>query len=494
MRRSLLALAAMCAVAHAQQKPCEPCVRGDDTLSQLGSVGVALRTNMSLLNNSRESGQWSDADKRRYEATFGPPDGDVGAKLNTLSDTQMTEVAAALCTQPEGTCVTNVVANLNCIAGRCRVIPQIQDEMVRPYDPPGLPNCDPTANSSKSSAKGIGFEWATGWQDDAAPTDHRAWSFGFEGRTRLANRIGLVGRVDRSTGRDKATDADRDGIDDVGTGPVTRLSVMGGPSYTLTVAHDKDIVRFLQVDVLGGYMWTLSKDSEDGLAAGADLSYTLAVARIGMRYVQGFGDASDSRAVLAHVGFLVGSAPRVDWGSGCGNEPSRTPTKLALALDIPLFGYGLSKQLDYVVPGFGIEALYHVTPSFDGFVHGDIIDIPRIGDGDRAIYQTLLAGARIDLASRDGEHGTKTGVFSTLGAGYSFAATTDPSSAGSGPVAEAAIGWGGQGDDGAAYLKLHARFGLTPDNEDMRVLFLSGGLELRLDRRKWRDRMGGKND
>ncbi|HUS28287.1 MAG TPA: hypothetical protein VMZ53_07255 [Kofleriaceae bacterium] len=484
----------MCAVARAQQMPCEPCVRGDDTLRQWGPAGEELRTKVQGVTSlGIGTLEMNERDAQQLDIYIGALREPLRARIQQLSDTQLSEVAAALCNAPDGGCVTNMVIAMQCIAERCTIRhEQHNDERMLPVDPPGLPTCDPVADKTKSSKAAIGFEWATGWQDDASPTDHRAWSLGFEARTRLNKRAGLVGRVDRSTGRDKANDADRDGRDDFGTGPVTRVLVLAGPSYAFAVAHDKDIVRYLQLDLLGGYQWTLSKEDEDGFAAGADLSYTLAVARVGMRFTQGFGDAEDARAVLAHVGFVVGGAPPVDYGSGC-DRPSRTPTKLALALDIPLFGYGMSDQLDYIVPGFGVEALYHFTPSFDGFVHGDIIDAPN-GGRDRAVYQTLLAGARLDLASRDGEHGTKTGVFSTLSAGYTWAATTDSSTAGSGPVAEAAIAWGGQGDDGGAYLKLHARFGLVPDNYDMRALFLSGGVELRLDRRKWRDRMGGKND
>jgi hypothetical protein len=38
------------------------------------------------------------------------------------------------------------------------------------------------------------------------------------------------------------------------------------------------------------------------------------------------------------------------------------------------------------------------------------------------------------------------------------------------------------------YLRLHGRFGVTPDNVDFRAIFLSAGVELRLDRRRWHDR------
>ena len=48
--------------------------------------------------------------------------------------------------------------------------------------------------------------------------------------------------------------------------------------------------------------------------------------------------------------------------------------------------------------------------------------------------------------------------------------------------------WGGQSDEGAAYLRLHARAGIGPDNLEYRALFLSAGVELRLDPERWRDR------
>lgn len=269
------------------------------------------------------------------------------------------------------------------------------------------------------------------------------------------------------------------------TGAVTRLYVLGGPSYTFGIQHDRNDVRYAQLDLLGGRQYTLSQSDEDGWTAGADLSYTWTVARMGVRILQGFDRAEDARAVLVHAGFLVGGSPRVAYGSGCGQE-ERSSTKWALALDLPLFGYGLASQLDYIVPGFGIEAVYHATSPFDVVVRADVLDIPN-SDRDRTIFSSALAGGRYDM-SADTDKGTRTGLFAALLVGYSHAATVDPSTAGSGPIADASLGWGGQGDDGAAFLRIHGRFGLTPDNADARAIFLSAGLEYRLDRRKWKDR------
>ncbi|HEU4612368.1 MAG TPA: hypothetical protein VFS15_09840, partial [Kofleriaceae bacterium] len=80
------------------------------------------------------------------------------------------------------------------------------------------------------------------------------------------------------------------------------------------------------------------------------------------------------------------------------------------------------------------------------------------------------------------------GWFVALAGGYDHVATTTAAPIQSGAVADASLGLGAQGADGAAYLRLHGRFGLTDDNRELRAVFLSLGLEWRLDRNRWRDR------
>jgi hypothetical protein len=487
--RAVVALIALCSVASAQEMPCEPCAKGDDVLAQLPDHGQAIRNSRDgLVGQGIDSERIAPDDLSRLRAWAAVQPGlrdDIRALAST-SPEHLHEIAASVCSAPDGDCVLKLQIALLCLTNRCyelnNVLPNDM-QMDR-----GLRPCDPSVNHIGSSRAGLGFEWANGWQDDRFPVDGRAWSLGFEARARLTHRFGFVGRVDRSTGRDAAEVANGDGRDDRSTGEVTRMYVLAGPSYMFGIQHDRDIARYAQVDLLAGYQATLSQPDEDGAVTGFDLSYTLAVARMGVRALQGFGRADDSRAVLVHAGFVFGAGPRIAYGSGCGyDDEKRDTTRWALALDLPLFGYGLSSKLDYVVPGFGLEGAYHASSVFDVMLRADLLDLPN-GDRDRTVYSTVLAGGRFDFAPKY-EKSTKTGFFTTLMVGYAHAATVEPTTAGSGPVLDAGVGWGGQGDDGGAFLRVHGRFCLTPDNADSRAVFLSGTLELRLDRRKWRDRM-----
>jgi hypothetical protein len=139
-----------------------------------------------------------------------------------------------------------------------------------------------------------------------------------------------------------------------------------------------------------------------------------------------------------------------------------------------------------MAPGFGLEGAYHLHDHFDFLVRGDVLTFPN-GDDDRVLQQTLLAGARFDMMPYK-EYSARTGPLFTLMTGYAFGAYTRPSSAGSGPVLDAAIGLGLQETDGGAWVRLHGRFGLVPANSDLRAVFLSVGLELRIDRRRWQQR------
>jgi hypothetical protein len=474
--RVAIAWIALGGVAYAQQMPCVPCEHGEAVLQALPDHGAALRDAKlrDLGIGSTQIVQQKNVELEQLKQSRPALAADIAA----LDPSTFHDVALALCADPsDSTCVAMTENALTCLAGQCQVFNPLPQN-----DPP---SCDPSVEKVRSSRAGLGFDWASGWQDDRYPVDGRAWSLGFEARYRLTKRFGLVGRIDRSTGRDAAEDANGDGRDDRATGAVTRMYVLGGASYMFARQHDKDIARYAQLDVLGGYQATLSQPDEDGAVAGVDLSYQWAVTRMGVRALQGFGRARDSREVVVHVGFLVGAGPNMNYGAGCGHE-TRDTTKWALAFDLPLFGYGLSSNLDYVVPGFGLEGAYHLGGMFDLMTRVDLLDIPN-SDRDRTIYQSVLAGGRFDFMP-DRETGTRTGFLSTLMVGYSHAATVEPTTAGSGPVLDASIGWGGQASDGGGFIRLHGRFGLTPDNADARAIFLSAGLEYRLDRRKWEDR------
>jgi hypothetical protein len=358
----------------------------------------------------------------------------------------------------------------------------------QPVDPTDPGTCDPYVVHRPQPQGAFGGELSAGGQSSGYPVEGRVWGFGFEARRRFSRRLGIVGRFDWTRGRDAGRDRDGDGHDDVATGRITREWLLAGPSITLTSAYYDDVVRWWQIDLLGGYAWTSSQDGEDGVAAGADLSFQLAVARLGLRALHGVGDASEVRALLLHLGIVVGGGPSYTYGGGCGRDSAGDlGTRWAVALDVPLSGYNLGGGPGYLAPGIALEGAYHMHRHAAALVRGDLLTFPN-GDGDRVLYQTLLAGGRFDLTTRGSSSSSlRRGAIFTLLAGYAFGAYTRPSDAGSGPVLDVAIGGGTQADDGAAWLRLHGRFGLTPANSDLRAIFLSIGLELRIDRRRWRD-------
>jgi hypothetical protein len=363
--------------------------------------------------------------------------------------------------------------------------PDTPVEMDR-VDPTAPGTCDPYVVDIPQSRTAFGGELSSGGQSSTYPVEGRVWGFGFEARRRFSRRLGIVGRFDWTRGRDAGRDRDNTGGDDIATGRITREWLLAGPSITLTAAHYDGVVRWWQLDLLAGHVWTSSQDGDDGLVGGADLSYQLGPGRLGVRALQGFGDAREVRALLVHLGLVGGGGPSFQYGAGCGRgrEEDHT-TAWALGFDIPLSGYNLGGGPGYIAPGFGLEAAYRLHLRAALLVRGDLLVFPN-GDDDRVLHQSVLAGGRFDLMPLATQTLRK-GAFFTLLAGYAFSAYTRPSDVGSGPVIDVGVGAGTQADDGFAWLRLHGRFGLSPAIQDLRAVFLSVGLEWRIDRRRWRD-------
>lgn len=406
-------------------------------------------------------------------------------RLGAIDDADLAAIAASLCQAPAGSCADATTRALRCLADRCAVdLPTPRD--VRNLDLVELPaNCHQYSTIRRSPPFGLGLDWGTGWQRSQYPTDGHAWSFGIEGRMRFGRRFGAVARVDRIAGRDEATDADHNGKDDISTGSITRITTLVGPSFVLDNTRYDDTTRSLKLDLLGGYVFTRSQPNESGLAAGFDLGFQISIVRLGVRFVQGFGDADHATMLLAHLGILAGSAPPYRDATDCGAAAATRSSRLALGFDIPIAGYGISEQLGYLSTGLAVETLVHLSPSFDAMARADLLLYPG-HDRDRVIHQAVLAGVRIDHGSH--RHHSDTGFFSTVTGGYSYGSGLTPTTTGSGPIVDLSFAWGGQGTDGAGYLRLHGRFGVGPDNLDYRAIFLSAGFELRFDPRSWRDR------
>lgn len=476
----VIALALAVTPVAAQPVPCDACARGDALIERfsLQAVRPLAGTLAALpLADPLTPEQYTRVIELRRQTP-------ALVRLGAVDDADLELVAAALCRATNDACTASTARALCCLADRCAVaLPPPDPRRADVVDE----SCDRYTTHKRSPPIGVGIDWGTGWHHSRYPSDGRAWSFGIATRLRIGRKHGAVARVDRVAGRDEAEDTDGNGRDDRSSGSITRVSALAGPSFILDATRFERTTRFLRLDLLAGYVATRSQPDEDGPAAGFDLAYQLWAVRAGVRFVQGFGDARDATTVLAHLGFAAGGAPEYSHGTTCSGDTDERSSRLALGVDVPLGGYGISSQLGYLATGLAFEAKWHLTSSLDAVTRADMLVFPG-DDRDRVIHQAVLGGMRIDLGP-DTERSSRSGFFTTVLAGYSHGAALTPTTVGSGPVVDLAVAWGGQGREGAGWFQLHARFGVTPDNIDYRVLFLSAGFELRLDPRRWRDRV-----
>ena len=492
MRRFAIATLVIALVAPVAAQPvatdtaCAACSRGDAVIDQFSLQ--PLRDLAGELVKLELSEPLTEAQYARVVALR--QRAPVLVRLGAVDEADFVVIAAALCRADLGTCTEATARALRCAADLCEVAlpkpPGDGDVLVVPE------YCQPSTEPKRSAPFGLGFSWGTGYHRSRYPHDGRAWSFGIEARLRLTNRFSTVARIDRIAGRDAATDEDGNGDDDVWTGSITRIAALAGPSIILARGEFEREPRFLRLDLLGGYISTRSQTGESGPAAGADLAYQLSVFRVGVRFIHGFGDASEATTLLAHVGVVGGALPVRERSGNCDargrpiSHDRRRSTRLAIGFDTPLVGYGLTSELGYLTPGVGAELLWTIVPKLDVLVRGDLLLFPG-DDRERTIHQAALAGIRIDHGRRK-RYSETTGFFTTVMSGYSHAAGIMPRKTGSGPVGDLSLGWGMQSGEAAAYFRLHTRFGISRDNFDYRAIFLSGGFEIRFDPRRWRAR------
>lgn len=477
IRRISVAVALAVAAPAVAQPPCPACARGDALIAHLALEPLrplAGELAALALGDPLSPAQYAHVVELRRQTP-------ALARLGAVEDADLAAIAASLCRAGSGACVDATDHALRCLADRCAV------SVPPPVDLVDIPDsCHPYGSHARAPAYGFGMDWGNGWQRSRYPSDGHVWSLGIAGRLRFGHHLGAVARVDRTAGPDAGTDLNHDGRDDVATGAITRISALAGPSLVLDNTAYDETTRSLRLDLLGGYLSTRSQADESGPAVGADLALQVWAVRLGVRFVQGLGDARDATMVLAHVGFLTGSSPTYPDERGCLVKPPERASRLALGLDLPIVGYGFSSQLGPSVPGLGVELLWRLSHVFDAVTHADLIEFPD-DHHDRVIHQAVLAGVRIDHGPYRGES-PRFGFSTTVMGGYTESAGLTPTTAGSGPVVDVGFGWGVESREAAFYVRLHTRFGLGAGDADYRVVFLSSGFELHFDPHSWRDR------
>jgi hypothetical protein len=476
-RRLTVAFAIATAIPAAAQPACPECARGDALIDKMSLQPLrALAGHLAglVLADPLPAEQYAHLVELRRRTP-------VLSRLGALDDAELAAVAASLCGSGGDACTGATTRALRCLADRCAIDFPAERAPLDAVEPSEA--C--RRSQHPSTPLGLGVDWATGWHRSRYPNDGRAWSLGIEARLRIARRFGAVARVDRIYGQGAAIDLDGDARADTKTPPITRVAALAGPSVVFDIGRFEDALRFVRFDLLAGYLATTSQPGESGPAAGFDIAYQLSIIRFGFRFVQGFGDAAGAKLVLAHFGYVGGSTPIPADEADCRARSSRSSrSRLALGFDFPLGGFGFAPELGYLAPGLAVEALWHLSKTFDALTRADLLIFPGL-DHQRVLHQAVLAGLRIDRGSGRRTH---TGFTATIAGGYSQGATLVPTKVGSGPIADLSVGWGASHREAAGTLRLHARFGVAPDNVAYRAIFLSAGFELRLDPDSWRDR------
>lgn len=481
MRTRLVTLALVVAVTRAIAQPvCDACMRGDALIDlyALGDLRPIAGALTVPLSEPLSPQQYTQVIELRTQTP-------ALLRVGALDDADIALVAAALCHGDTGSCAETTTHTLRCVADRCDVALPVSKHA----DVVAFPeNCNRYTSHKRPQRFGVGFDWGDGYQRSKYPADGHAFSFGIETRLAVTRRIGAVGRVDRSAGRDEGIDMTGDERDDRSTGSITRIAALAGPSFLLDFTTYEETSRFLRLDLLGGYVTTRSQAAEAGPAAGFDLAYQIWRLRAGIRVVQGVGGAAEATMLMGHLGAVVGSEPAYDETSDCNGQTHARRSRLALAFDIPLAGYAFTHDLGYVATGLAFEVYYHLSPAVDIASRADVMLMVPGDEADHAIHQAVMLGLRVDHSRAAHRRSSRTGWFTTAMLGYTHGAVLSGSTAGSGPLGDVSLGWGGQEREAGGWFRVHARFGLG-DNTDYRALFLSTGFELRFDGESWRDRL-----
>ena len=173
----------------------------------------------------------------------------------------------------------------------------------------------------------LSIEPVFGWLDARTPVNHFAAGFALPVDVQITRWLALGVRFGVITGSDVATDLNLDALDDANERDFTAVQVSAGPRFTLWT--DEASHEGWDFELGGGWMGRGSRLDGPGFLAEAAVQRrvggiseggTSGDVSLGLRYQQGFGQASDFRALLftMRAGFgLSQPLPEV--------EPDTTP-------------------------------------------------------------------------------------------------------------------------------------------------------------------------
>jgi hypothetical protein len=339
--------------------------------------------------------------------------------------------------------------------------------------------CDPYVVNRPGQRRGFALEIGTGYQQNDRPLDPLTLSLGLSVERMLRKHLVLGMRMAYLTSGDALRDEDGDGRDDEETGNTHLLSLTAGPRLRRW-DQDRENPSAWELGAGVGWVHALVGPGVSGPVAEIELRHTWSsVAGLGLRVAQGLAGAEPYRLVLASASLGVGTIPARSWGAGCDfveREPAPT-FPLALAVQLPLMGYGAS-ELGAMPPGIGLSLAIPIRPPVELMLRGDLLWFLR-QERDRLAMHTGLAGLRLALPRA-------TALAFTALAGYGIAYRPTPSNIDSGPVMDLGLSWDfAREREGGLYLGAHGRFGLASGNRDLLAFFLAAGVEFRSGSYPW---------
>lgn len=328
----------------------------------------------------------------------------------------------------------------------------------------------------------VGFNLQFGWQDSAADVDHLAVGIAAPVDVPVTDWLALGARFAYLTGGDANLDADGDGFDDVVTANLKTLYFSAGPRLRWWTSRDTPSGWQLELD--GGYALVLEHMPGSGAFAEVGLRRFVTVGAptglevgLSLHYRQGFGAASDARALVLGLDVALDlfapspAAEQLDDELG-GLRYTFGPDMLIggtvrtqEALDKPAFSYALGVHFGLPI----VAALELRTRAEVGW---------RVGTGDGTTPKdgltayTGLAGLRAHLFGRGW-------LWTDAYVGYAFTFGTPAAYVRDGAVLDFGLGvrmlgCGAQSDTAYLEVGLRGRVGIQ-DNEALDAIYFALG-------------------
>ena len=252
---------------------------------------------------------------------------------------------------------------------------------------------------------------------------------------------------------------------------VHALLLTGGPRLRLGENDYRDGLLAFELDLGAGAVAMLTGDASSGALVEGGIRILRGPAHLGLRFEQGLGAASEYRALLAGAGFDFSGMPEENFVSdGCSDPPPRDDARFLHSFrgELLVGSFAFNERGGYGPPGIALQFAIPIVWTLQVALRTDAVYYPGY-PGDGVVQYGFSGGFRVQPF----EEGRR--LFLSVLGGYSVSLGTMPAAFDDGPFVDAGASYEltDRSFDEGIYAGLRTRFGLTRDNENLRVLFLT---------------------